>query len=295
MPAVRAARRSRYQPVDRSDQSSYRSNPAGHSLAMHTLVLVLVDHKPVGHRPVGPGFVGHRLAASGQRRKAAYDQAVRRIHPADYRCVADRRCRQRHCPVADRSDRSGCQTILVERVAAVGRVVGIVRIVEAAAAARVVAAVEAVESVEAVVAVEVVVEGLVVVRVAVHRLASDQPRTVVAHRQCHPQAARSDYRRQTGQRHHQYRDQSAHRPARQACYRKIPAVITPVNRKRPFARCHSCRPLFMEGADIFWASGDKCKSIGTLIADSQSQYAYRRFFLSQQQIKNRAGIAALHG
>jgi len=51
----------------------------------------------------------------------------------------------------------------------------------------------------------------------------------------------------------------------------------------------------MEGADIFWACGDKCKSIGTLIADSQSQYAYRRFFLSQQQIKNRAGIAALHG
>jgi hypothetical protein len=51
----------------------------------------------------------------------------------------------------------------------------------------------------------------------------------------------------------------------------------------------------VEGDDIFSASDYKCKSIDTLIADSQSQYAYQRIFLSQQQIKNRAGLAALHG
>jgi hypothetical protein len=51
----------------------------------------------------------------------------------------------------------------------------------------------------------------------------------------------------------------------------------------------------VERDDIFWASGDKCKSIGTLIAGSQSNCVNLLCFLALQQIKNRAGIAALHG
>jgi hypothetical protein len=51
----------------------------------------------------------------------------------------------------------------------------------------------------------------------------------------------------------------------------------------------------VERDDIFWAGGDKCKSIGTLIAGSQSNCVNLLCFLALQQIKNRAGIAALHG
>jgi hypothetical protein len=51
----------------------------------------------------------------------------------------------------------------------------------------------------------------------------------------------------------------------------------------------------VERDDIFWASGGKCKSIGTLIAATQSNCVNWLCFLAAQQIKNRAGIAALHG